>query len=183
MDELMAEVGAELAAAPRDCVQHQETMLDTACMDIDGELDDLMNVFSEGNDEGGNVAKAIMDDFPKAVMEDCWTRVDDADEVRRRSQLNTTPMNPSIGYYKRHIKKPTQVRKGNKKNTTSATKEPPAKKLGSVTEEFDTLKKFQSRAFKAARKKARDAGKSEAKVTEAGKAAYKKATEEWKLSH
>ena len=187
----MAEVGAELVAAPRDCVQQQQqqTMLDTACMDIDGELDDLMNAFSEGNDEGGNVAKAIMDDYSErgcrvegAVMKDGWASVD-ADAVRRRSQLNTTPMNPSIGFYKRHIQKPPQVRKGNKKTTTKPPAVKPVSSLGSVTKEVDTLKKFQSRAFKAARKKARDAGKSEGKVTEAGKAAYKQATEEWKASH
>ena len=56
----------------------------------------------------------------------------------------------------------------------------PTPKLGASTKDADTCKKYQSRAFKKARKEARDAGKSDKEIEKAGRSAYAEATAHWK---
>ena len=161
-------------------------------MDFDKELADLIGEFSKGDCQTD-----LMDDFSRGDYQtgsgnkEVAAIQDDADSMRRRLAIAAKPVQCSIGYYKRRIAKPAQPRSKNKKTngptTPSNSKTPkapatprPKPKLGASVKQVDTLKKYQSRAHKKARKEASDAGKSADEITKAGRVAYAKATLHWK---
>ena len=164
--------------------------------DFDGMLDDLSDM------DGAIVGPCDLDKELTALSElsdfDCgggdvhpWIPLMDGvacvdtDTTRRIAQ---PALHPGHGHYARNVKtgvKASLPGADGKAASVPAADDKPAKQVKKPSNKKeaggkgDTLKKFQSRAFKHASKVAADDGLSEDQVKAARKLAYKLATEQW----
>ena len=144
-----------------------------------------MAELGELSDLGGGIGGVVHPLIPLMDGIACvaGARVDvDPDTARRIAQ---PALHPGHGHYARNVKtgvKASLPGADGKAASAPATDDKPAKQVkkpSNKKEAGDTLKKFQSRAFKHASKVATDEGLSEDQVKAARKLAYKLATEQW----